>query len=184
MSAAVPGAGRVIVGVSGSPASLRALRFAAPLARSRGADLLPVIAWLPPGGERADRGQPSPDLRRLWREAARKRLQDALAVAWGETPAGISVRPQVERGQAGRVLTGVASEQADLLIVGAGRRGVLARMVSGRVSRYCVAHARCPVVLVPPPELARDARRLRFAWIFRRRALTADEVLRGTQISR
>jgi hypothetical protein len=41
-------------------------------------------------------------------------------------------------------------------------------------------------VLVPPPELARGALRLRLAWTFRRRALTAEEVLRhgGTQISR
>ena len=182
----MPGAGRVIVGVSGSPASLRALRFAEPLARSREAELVPVIAWMPPGGDRADRAQQSPDLRRLWREAACKRLQDALAAAWGAMPADLVVRPHVERGQAGLVLTTIASGPGDLLVVGAGRRGVLARVVSCQVSRYCVARAKCPVVLVPPPELAREARRLRLAWAFRRRALTADEVLRrgGTQISR
>ena len=182
----MPCAGRVIVGVSGSPASLRALRFAELLARSRGAELVPVMAWLPPGGDRADRSQPSPELRRLWREAACKRLQTALAAAWGKMPSEPVVRPQVERGQAGWVLTSVASQPSDLLVIGAGRRGALARIASCRVNRYCVAHARCPVVLVPPPELARAVWRLRLAWTFRRRALTAEEVLRngGTQISR
>jgi nucleotide-binding universal stress UspA family protein len=173
----VPGAGRVIVGVSGSPASLRALRLAEHLARSRGADLVPVLAWTPPGGDRADRSQPSPELRRMWREAACKRLQDALAAAWGEEPSGLAVLPMVERGHAGRVLTILASAPDDVLVVGAGRRGALGR-IRCTVCRYCIAHARCPVVLVPPPELARDARRLRLAWTLRRRALTAEEVLR------
>ena len=173
----MPSAGRVIVGVSGSPASLRALRLAEHLARSRGADLLPVLAWLPPGGDRADRSQPSAELRRIWREGACRRLQAALATAWGEEPSDLVVLPQVERGNAGRVLTILASQPDDVLVVGAGRRSPFGRIWC-TVCRYCIAHARCPVVLVPPPELARDARRLRLAWTFRRRALTAEEVLR------
>jgi len=173
----------VIVGVSGSPASLRALRYAEMLAGSWDAVLVPVIAWVPPGGDSADRGQPSMHLRQLWQEAACERLRDALAAAWGQAPVDAEVRPAVQRGDAGRVLTSIASQPDDLLVLGAGRRGALGRMLSCRVSRYCAAHAGCPVVLVPPPELARDVRRLRFAWAFRRRALTPAEVLRrgGTQ---
>ncbi len=38
---------RVIVGASGSPASLRALRYAEELARANDALLIPVLAWIP-----------------------------------------------------------------------------------------------------------------------------------------
>jgi hypothetical protein len=56
----VPGVGRVIVGASGSPGSLRALRYGEVLARAPQAPLVPVIAWEPPGGAR---GRPVPVLR-------------------------------------------------------------------------------------------------------------------------
>ena len=44
---------RVIAGVSGSVRSLAALRAGAAEARSAGAELLPVLAWTPVGGEMA-----------------------------------------------------------------------------------------------------------------------------------
>ncbi|MBO0776233.1 MAG: universal stress protein, partial [Actinobacteria bacterium] len=46
----------------------------------------------------------------------------------------------------GPVLVAAACIAADLLVVGAGQRGTRARVVSGRVSRYCLAHAECPVL--------------------------------------
>lgn len=49
---------RVIVGASGSPASLQALRYAEELARANDALLIPVLAWVPPGGDLADRRAP------------------------------------------------------------------------------------------------------------------------------
>jgi len=55
--------------------------------------------------------------------------------------------------------------------------GPLGRLRGGRVSRYCLAHATCPVLAVPPPAPARDAgpgwKHRRF-W---RRQLTMDQVL-------
>jgi hypothetical protein len=53
------GVDRLIVGTSGSPGSLQALRYAEGLAWAHAAVLIPVIAWEPPGGERAERVQPS-----------------------------------------------------------------------------------------------------------------------------
>jgi hypothetical protein len=38
--------------------------------------------------------------------------------------------------------------------VGTGRRGPLARLGHGHVTRYCLGHARCPVLAVPPATLA------------------------------
>ena len=51
---------RVVAGVSGSPGSLAALRRAAAEARRRGAELLVVIAWEPPGGDFAHRSALGP----------------------------------------------------------------------------------------------------------------------------
>ncbi len=74
---------RVIVGASGSPGSLQVLRYAQRLARDLDAAVVPVLAWLPPGGDLADRRTPCEELRRLWAQDARARLQDALNLAWG-----------------------------------------------------------------------------------------------------
>jgi nucleotide-binding universal stress UspA family protein len=172
------GVHRVIVGTSGSPGSLRAMRYAENLARSHDATLMPVLAWVPPGGDRGDRRQPSGYLTDVWREAACQRLRAALIAAWGEVPEDPLVRPLVNRGAAGWVLVHVACHPGDLLVVGAGRRGALVRMVSGKVSRYCLAHAQCPVLAVPPPALAKEAGHGRFMWVFWHRTLTPERVLR------
>ncbi len=171
------GVRRVIVGASGSPGSLRALRYAEDLARHSDAMLIPVLAWAPPGGDLAERRAPCPALRELWQESARQRLADALAMAWGGTPAGLTVRPLVERGEPGPVLVDVAYSGDDLLVVGAGRRGTLRRFRSGRVSYYCLSHARCPVLAIPPADLADGLRHGLRGWGFRRRELTVDQAL-------
>ncbi len=119
------GARRVIVGASGSPGSLRALRHAEDLARRSVATLTPVLAWEP-----------------------------------------------------GPVLVALASRLDDLLIVGAGRRGMLAWPSRGRVSRYCVSHALCPVLAVPPAILAQEGRGLH-GWALRRRGLNVEQILRS-----
>jgi hypothetical protein len=46
------------------------------------------------------------------------------------------------------------------------------------VSRYCLAHAQCPVVAVPPGILAQRAGRGLHGWPLRRRAMTVDRILR------
>ena len=166
------GARRIIVGASGSPGSLQALRFAADLARDDDATLIPVLAWLPPGGDQADRRQPSLYLRRIWKEAAWQRLWDALDRAWGGLPEDLSAAPTVQRGEAGHVLVDAACRTRDLLVVGAGRRGAPRRLFGCRVSRYCLAHAHCPVVAVPPADLAQEAAHRLGGRMFFRRALS------------
>jgi nucleotide-binding universal stress UspA family protein len=164
--------GKVIIGVSGSPGSVRALRYAGELARARDVTLVPVLAWIPPGGDLADRRYPSPRLRQIWRAAATERLSEAIALAFGGAPSDVRLEPQVVRGETGATLVAVA-EPGDMLIVGTGRRGLLRRMLPGRVARYCLAHARCPVVAVPPSPLAEASRGLR-GWTLRHRSLTAE----------
>ena len=169
------GVRRIIVGVSGSPGGLQALRHAADLARVHEAALVPVLAWLPPGGDLADRSHPSPYLRTVWRDAARQRLWAAVGLALGGVPQDLAFESQVVRGDPARVLVDVASRPGDMLVIGAGRRGALAHALSCRVSRYCLARARCPVVAVPPPALAQMSHGLR-GWAFRHRGLNPESI--------
>ena len=114
------GVRRVFAGVHGSLGSLQALRFAANEARNRDARLVPVIAWVPPGGDLAERRQPNLQLRKLWRDAAQERLWHAFDRGLGGLPADLSIEALVVRGPAGPVLVDCAKDPDDLLVVGTG----------------------------------------------------------------
>jgi nucleotide-binding universal stress UspA family protein len=144
---------RVVVGVHGTLGSLQALRLAADEARARQATLVPVIAWIPPGGDFAERSHPSPYLRRIWREAARQRLADAFDAGLGGLPDDLAVQARIERGEPGPVLVDVAGHPDDLLVIGTGRRSLIGRALRKSIGRYCLAHAKCPVLAVPPSAL-------------------------------
>jgi len=171
----VPTVRRVIVGVHGSLGSLQALRYAADEAWRRGVPLVPVTAWTPPGGDLAERRHASPYLRKLWREDAVRRQQAAFEAGLGGLfPAELRVEPLVARGETGPVLVDTADQPDDLLIVGTGRRAGLGRMLHRSVSRYCLAHAKCPVLAVPPSALMTEMSRSLRAWPLRRHALIPD----------
>jgi hypothetical protein len=61
------------------------------------------------------------------------------------------------------VLVDHADRPDDLLVVGTGRRGGLRRLRRS-VGRYCLAHARCPVIAVPPSDLMEEASRGLHLW--------------------
>jgi nucleotide-binding universal stress UspA family protein len=161
---------RIIVGVHGSLGSLQALRYAAAEARERCVPLVPVIAWVPPGGDAAERSRPSPYLRQVWREDARKRLWAAFEAGLGGIPADLHVEPHVERGDTGQVLVLLANRPDDLIVVGTGRRGLLTRGLRRSAGRYCLAHATCPVLAVPPTTLMDEMSGGLRGWRLRRRA--------------
>jgi hypothetical protein len=48
-----------------------------------------------------------------------------------------------------------------------------------KVGRYCLAHAQCPGVAIPPLALAGELGHGRLAWMFWRRSLAPEQVLRG-----
>jgi nucleotide-binding universal stress UspA family protein len=167
--------------VSESPGSIRALRIAAGHARRAEVPLVAVHVWMPPGGDLADRRSPSPYMRAIWKRAAAQRLREAVESAWGGRPAQVRFECVVARGQAGPVLLHVADSADDLLVVGAGQRGPLARLWRGRVTRYCQARAQCPVLAAPPPAPGPKPWSRMSGWSFRHRELTADQVLREMQ---
>jgi nucleotide-binding universal stress UspA family protein len=119
------------------------------VARRSDSPLVAVLAWVPPGGDLAERLGSSPYLRRIWADAARQRLSRALDTASGGPP-GVDIERVIIRGEPGQALVDVADSGDDLLVVGAGRRGALTRIGHGSISRYCLASARCPVLTVPP----------------------------------
>jgi nucleotide-binding universal stress UspA family protein len=104
----------------------------------------------------------------MWREAAHDRLRQSIEMAIGGPPADIEFSRVVVRGEAGPVLTEVAAEADDVLVIGAGQHGLLHRLLGCRVSRYCLGHTCCPLVAVPPSQLAEDVRGMR-GWLLRRR---------------
>jgi nucleotide-binding universal stress UspA family protein len=147
---------RIVVGVHGSLGSLQALRWAAEEAQERRVPLAAVIAWIPPGGDFAERSHPSPYLRKIWRDAARQRLSEAFDAGLGGVPEDVAVQARVERGETGPVLVDVAERPDDLLVIGTGRRSPITRALRKSVGRYCLAHAKCPVLAVPPSSLVEE----------------------------
>ncbi|WUR95375.1 universal stress protein [Streptomyces sp. NBC_01262] len=150
------GTRRIVVGVSGSLGSLAALHRAVDQARQSGAEVLAVLAWEPVGGEFAYRRAPLPPLLAEGRRLAAEPLVTALdtALGWGWSEHRLDAR--IIRGAPGRVLVETADREDDLLVVGAGRRGLLRRALHRSTSRYCLAYATCPVLAVPPSSLQRD----------------------------
>jgi nucleotide-binding universal stress UspA family protein len=72
----------------------------------------------------------------------------AIEAAIESAGAAVPVQPLVLEGQAQHVLVD-ASVDADLVAVGRTGAGDLRHHLLGSVSRYCVTHARAPVVVVP-----------------------------------
>jgi nucleotide-binding universal stress UspA family protein len=141
-----------VVGVDGSPASFTALRWALAHAGRMGARVRAIRCWMPvlvKGWEEAITAEPVPPLAEQQARAERELAQVvAAALMWAPDEAGrVALEQTVIRGPAGPTLVAQAAD-ADLLVVGHGRR--LVEMLHRSLSWYCVRHASCPVVVIPP----------------------------------
>ncbi|MFF2789951.1 universal stress protein [Streptomyces sp. NPDC058049] len=144
---------KVVVGATGTPGSLAALHKAAAEARARDAELWAVLAWQPPGGELGSRNGLGPAALAECRAAAVERLREVLDTAFGAVRPGVALAGLTVRATPGAALVDTARDPEDLLVVGTGSRTVWRRLVRPSVARYCVAHAACPVLAVPPSPL-------------------------------
>lgn len=134
---------RIVVGVDGSPSSIKALSWAIRQAELTGAEVEAVTAWSYPSGYGwAPFGDGAAD----FEGNAGKLLFEALAEVSGIAP-DVMVEPLVVQGHAADVLVR-AAEGADLLVVGSRGHGGFAGMLLGSVSQHCVHHARCPVLIL------------------------------------
>ncbi|MFF3068022.1 universal stress protein [Kitasatospora sp. NPDC057936] len=147
---------RIVVGLSGSLGSLAALHHAVAEARRTDAEVLAVHCWTPAGGESAYRRTPCPPMLTAGRDTAVARLRQALDEAFGGGYAGVRLRCLAVRGETGHTLVRCADRPGDLLVLGAGSRGRLGRLLHPSVTAYCVRHATCPVLAVPKPPLQRE----------------------------
>jgi nucleotide-binding universal stress UspA family protein len=144
---------KVVVGVDGSPASLRALWLAVEEARHRYVPIQVVHVGGDVGFSTVDGTTTagSTDEGSAHRSRGMRVVEDALVELFGGVPADVPIRVTLAAPPVGPALVRAASEP-DLLIVGRSRRGLARRLFLGSISAYCATHAPCPVVCVPRPE--------------------------------
>lgn len=170
MSTMAPG--HVFVGVDGSLAGLRALRRGVEEARLREQDLYVVHARQParnrgfpsslpsghPSGHYASMAnhpsQPAPG---EWMDKAAMRvivssIQDAL----GSRPADVGLHCTIAVGRPAAVLSSLGWRDEDLLVIGTDNSPRRHHPLRRSISRYCVTHSRCPVLVVPPDSFSRE----------------------------
>ncbi|WP_099332297.1 universal stress protein [Actinomyces minihominis] len=137
----------LVVGVDGSDEALDAVRWAVAHAERTESTVRIVCAYAIASYSAAalDGGLAVMDDAAL-RLGAERVVQDAAAVA---VPSGVPVTTQVEVGDPSSVLVEL-SDKADLVVIGSKGGGGFADRLLGSVSSSVPAHARCPVVVVPP----------------------------------
>ena len=147
----------ILVGVSGSCASLAALAWAADEARRRQAALRVIQAWQPHPARALYAGTGRTGAGFTSEPAAAHRLAAEVRGVLGEAP-GLPLAVELAEGTAERVLT-ERSELAGLLVLGSGGHEPCADHPVGPVVRACLSHARCPVVIIGPAMAARSSTR-------------------------
>lgn len=147
--------GRVIVGVDTSLSGLQALRVAVAEARRRRAPLHAVRTWDPTPSDPGLAEVRARGVQGALAAAATAVVHRAFAETFGGEPVDLVVHTVVVPDAPGPVLVEYACRDQDLLVIGAGRRGLLRRLRGSAVVRHCVLRATCPVLVVPPPPLTR-----------------------------
>jgi nucleotide-binding universal stress UspA family protein len=144
----------VLCGVADDRHAPRVVAVAARLARKLAAPLIlahVTPAHVPPGVSAAPAGQA-----RL-REDENQHANELIDALLSRLVFGADVTRAVARGAPAETLEKLADrERAQLLVIGATGKGLLATLLKGSVSQHVTGHARCPVVLVPP-DLTRPA---------------------------
>ena len=142
----------VVVGVDGTAGSRAALAFALEEGLARGVTVEVVTTWLL-GPALSDIAVPSTFEEE---QAKAERCQEAaLAAVMPDLQRQPVVSRVVLHSYGGHALVDAAHDAA-MLVVGSGRKRLLARALLGSVSEYCVRHATVPVVVVPDPSRVQD----------------------------
>jgi nucleotide-binding universal stress UspA family protein len=140
--------GVIVVGVDGSEGAALALDFAVKEAALRGSKLRLVSAWEIPASVLAS-VVAGKEFYEEFRENAVTVAREAAARVEAHTPL-VEHEEMVVEGQAAKVLLDSAAD-AELMVVGRRGQGSLREMLLGSISRHVVAHAKCPLVIVPSP---------------------------------
>ena len=133
----------IVVGVDGSEAGRRALRWALEEAAGTGSEVQAITAWSFEVSVVPGVNDPFTAAQR-----AEKILADDVAAVTAGGNGTVVVQRTVE-GPAAQMLVDAAADAA-LLVVGSHRHGRLFEAILGSVTAGCLRHATCPVVVVPP----------------------------------
>jgi nucleotide-binding universal stress UspA family protein len=140
--------GVVVVGIDGSEGAAHALEYAIKEAAAHGHRLRLVSAWeIPPSVLTS--GVASREFYEEFEKQAARAAHEAAAKVAALEPT-VQYEEVVVEGQAAKALL-ASAVGADLLVVGRRGHGTFREMLLGSVSRQVTVHARCPLVLVPPP---------------------------------
>ena len=139
-------AGRIVVGVDGSPASLRALHWAAGEAARRRTGLDVVHAWKWPHSILLTDVFKEPSAVKAQERELLHRAVESLAP---HEHVPCDVRSILVQDEATTALVRAATT-AELLVVGSRGRGGFSGLLLGSVSQHCTHHAACPVAVIPP----------------------------------
>jgi nucleotide-binding universal stress UspA family protein len=141
-------AGRIVVGLDGSDSSSAALKWALDEAELRGVDVHAVMAWQPPAAYNAPNIMAVSTLV-TGEDVAAAAAAEVSRIAT-EAGAGRSVKITAEalEGHPAEVLISAARD-ASLLVVGTRGHGGFVGALLGSISHHVVAHAACPVVVIP-----------------------------------
>jgi nucleotide-binding universal stress UspA family protein len=136
----------VVVGVDGSPGSLKALIWAATEAAEHGAELVVLNVWEhtlpPPTGSVSVSERFVPDSSQ---RTAEQLVTEIKAVLGDDPP--VVVQPMVKQGSPAKVLI-EQSANANLLVVGTRGHGGFRGLVLGSVSQHVAGYAQCSVTIV------------------------------------
>lgn len=150
----------VVAAVDGSPASNRAVAWAAVEASMRGCGLHLLNSWILPVGFGPEATMTEHDLRALYDEAGQV-LAAAEGVARTATPdPGLAITTEAIDELIVPVLV-ERSHSARMLVVGSRGLGAFQRGLIGSVSTAVTRHARCPVAVIhadAPPDVAAATR--------------------------
>jgi nucleotide-binding universal stress UspA family protein len=135
----------VVVGVDGSPQSLRAAEWAAGEARRHGAPLRIVSVPALPPRMRPDQSA-ALTVADVVRDETAASLDEAVARSTAVAPE-LNIDAGLLSGAPAQVITDCGAG-ALMLVVGASSTSGLASLLLGSVSRYVAQHATCPVVVV------------------------------------
>jgi nucleotide-binding universal stress UspA family protein len=149
--------GRIVVGVGRSLGAYQALRYAVAEARRRDWLLVAIRVFRLTVNAQ---GLLQPD---LLIGSAKANLNIAFTEALGGLPRDVNMQIRIREGSVARTLVEEADRETDFLIIG----GCGCRTWTGHrhtsIARFCAGRALCPVLIVPPPALARSARADRLA---------------------
>lgn len=142
-----PASPRIVVGVDGSPASVRALAAAAQRASLTGEEVLAVHAYqhfsLAAGGRI---GAQSTDIGTEVEDAAERLAAELVAGIAIDFP-DVALRSVAVLGRAARVLANLADD-ASLVVVGSRGRTPVQELVLGSVSAEVLHKVECPILVV------------------------------------